>query len=288
MNHQTGSLYVVATPIGNLGDLSPRAVETLKAVDYILAEDTRVSARLLQAFNIATRLRSFHEHNENRLSESVIEDIRGGGRVALISDAGTPLLSDPGYLLVRGLQEAGLAVRVIPGPSALTAALSVAGLPPRPVWFEGFLPPKSDARIRRLQSLQNLSATLVFYEAPHRVRRTLADMCRVFSPERMAAFARELSKRFEQTRLGTLATLSECLEQQAPRGEFVILVQGAAESRPQEQELNRILGLLLDELPTRKAAAMAAAITGTRRNDAYQQALAIKQHAAREENGNPD
>ena len=207
----------------------------------------------------------------------MIDDIHAGGRVALISDAGTPLLSDPGYLLVRRLHEADLPVRVIPGPSALTAALSVAGLATRPLWFEGFLPARHAARLRRLQSLRHLSATVVFYEAPHRVQAALGDMCQAFGSDRKAAFARELSKRFEQTRLGTLGSLREYLTQQAPRGEFVILVEGAAESKPQAQELKRVVALLLAELPTRKAAALAAAITGARRNEAYQLALEIKQ-----------
>jgi len=279
-NKPVGSLYVVATPIGNLGDISTRAVEILKSVDYILAEDTRVSKRLLDAFAVATRLRSFHDHNEDRISQSVLDDIHAGARVALISDAGTPLLSDPGFVLVRRLHEAQLPVRVIPGPSALTAALSIAGLATRPVWFEGFLPTRHAARVRRLESLQNLSATVVFYEAPHRVRAALDDLCQVFGRERKAAFARELTKRFEQTLLGTLGDLSATLAQQAPRGEFVILVEGAAESRPQEQELKRVVALLLAELPTRKAASLAAAITGAGRNAAYQLALEIKQQGS--------
>ncbi len=276
-NGQPGVLYVVATPIGNLGDFAPRAVEILNSVDYILAEDTRVSKRLLAACDVSTRLRSYHDHNEARICQGVIDDIRSGGRVALISDAGTPLLSDPGYPLVRGLHEAELPVRVIPGPSALTAALSVAGLATRPLWFEGFLPAKRVARLKRLQALKSLSATLVFYEAPHRVQAVLADMCQVFSPTTAAAFARELSKRYEQTRLGTLGELTEFLAQQVPRGEFVLLVEGVGDSSPQNQELARILNLLLEELPVPKAASLAAAITGERRNVAYQLALQIKQ-----------
>jgi 16S rRNA (cytidine1402-2'-O)-methyltransferase len=272
-----GCLYVVATPIGNLGDISIRAIEILKSVDYILAEDTRVSKRLLDAYAIATRLRSFHDHNEARVCQSVLDDINTGSRVALISDAGTPLLSDPGYLLVRNLHEAEMPVRVIPGPSALTAALSVAGLATRPVWFEGFLPAKHEARMRRLESLSTLSATLVFYEAPHRVQAALEDMCEVFGLTRKASFARELSKRFEQTRMGTLGSLCDCLTQQAPRGEFVVLVEGADETKPEDLELRRIVSLLLEELPTRKAATLAAAITGIRRNEAYQLALEIKE-----------
>ncbi len=272
-----GCLYVVATPIGNLGDISARAIEILKSVDYILAEDTRVSKRLLDAYAIATRLRSFHDHNEARVCQSVLDDINTGTRVALISDAGTPLLSDPGYLLVRRLHEAEMPVRVIPGPSALTAALSVAGLATRPVWFEGFLPAKREARTRRLESLATLSATLVFYEAPHRVQAALEDMCEVFGLTRKASFARELSKRFEQTRMGTLESLCDYLNHQAPRGEFVILVEGADETRPADVELKRIVSLLLAELPTRKAATLAASITGVRRNEAYQIALEIKE-----------
>jgi len=271
-----GCLYVVATPIGNLGDLSPRAVDILQSVHYILAEDTRISSRMLKAFGIATRLKSCHEHNENRLSQTVVEDVKAGHRVALISDAGTPLMSDPGYLLVREMHAVRLSVRVVPGPCALTAALSVAGLATRPVWFEGFLPARHEARVRRLQALQDMQATLAFYEAPHRLLATLDDMCRELGGGRVAAFARELSKRFEQTELATLAGLHEMLSLQSPRGEFVILVEGAAEHIPDKQELERVVALLIEELPTAKAASIAATITGARRNEAYQAALRIK------------
>ncbi len=271
-----GCLYIVATPIGNLGDLSPRAVDILQSVHYILAEDTRVSSRMLKAFGIATRLKSFHEHNEVRLSQTVLDDVQTGHRIALISDAGTPLMSDPGYLLVRNMHAAALSVRVVPGPCALTAALSVAGLATRPVWFEGFLPARHEARVRRLQTLKDIKATLAFYEAPHRVLSTLDDLCLEFGGNRVAAFARELSKRFEQTELGTLAGLHDMLSVHAPRGEFVILVEGAAEHSPDKQELERVVALLAEQLPTAKAASMAAAITGARRNEAYQAALRLK------------
>ena len=227
MQQAPGQLWVVATPIGNLQDLSPRAAETLRLVDTVLAEDTRVSRRLLDHYGIATSMESLHDHNERRVSDALVDRMVAGARMALISDAGTPLLSDPGYALVRLAQERGVTVSVVPGPSAITAALSVAGMPSRPFLFEGFLPPKTQARCQRLEALSTLSATLVFYEAPHRVSECLKDMARILGEDREAAFARELTKRFEEVRRDSLANLAAQFEEQAPRGEFVIIVAGA-------------------------------------------------------------
>jgi 16S rRNA (cytidine1402-2'-O)-methyltransferase len=271
-----GVLWVVATPIGNLGDCSERAIDVLRHVDLIIAEDTRVTRRLLDAHGIASPLQSFHEHNEQQRAEPLVARLERGARLALVSDAGTPLLSDPGYQLVRCAQEHNVAVRVVPGPSAITAALSVSGLPTRPFWFEGFLPARASARRRRLRELSTLRGTLVFFEAPHRVRECLADMVTELGAEREAAFARELSKRFEEVRRDSLGSLVAWFERNSPRGEFVLLVHGAPATSIDRDQLTHVLECLLDVLPTRQAAAAAARITGARRNDAYALALTLK------------
>jgi len=276
MLHDSGQLWVVATPIGNLQDFSPRAVDTLRQADTVLAEDTRITRRLLDAHGISTRLESVHEHNETRVSETIVERLAGGARMALVSDAGTPLLSDPGYRLVRLAQEHGVPVRVVPGPSAITAALSVAGMSTRPFWFEGFLPAKGEARRQRLAELGDLRATLVFFEAPHRVRECLHDMIEVLGATREAAFARELSKRHEEVRRDSLEALARRLEEQPARGEFVLMVGGAPAVVAKDAELARVLRCLVDVLPTRQAAAVAAEITGAKRNEAYAMALELR------------
>jgi len=271
-----GVLWVVATPIGNLRDLSERAIDVLRQADLILAEDTRVTRRLLDAHGIASPLQSLHDHNEQRRSEPLVTRLEQGARLALVSDAGTPLLSDPGYQLVRRAQEHHVPVRVVPGPSAITAALSVSALPTRPFWFEGFLPVRGGARRQRLRELSTLRGTLVFFEAPHRIRECLADMVMELGAEREAAFARELSKRYEEVRRDNLGALVEWFEQALPRGEFVLLVHGAPVSGVDRDQLTHVLECLLEVLPTRQAAATAARITGARRNDAYALALSIK------------
>jgi 16S rRNA (cytidine1402-2'-O)-methyltransferase len=276
MTGPAGILWVVATPIGNLGDLSPRAAETLRHADTVLAEDTRVTRRLLDAAGIGTPMESLHEHNERRAAGALVQRMLGGERMALVSDAGTPLLSDPGYLLVREAQEAGVAVRAVPGPSAVTAALSIAGLPPGRFWFEGFLPPRREARCQRLRELAALEGTLVFFEAPHRVRETLTDLVEVLGGEREAACAREISKRHEEVRRAPLAELHGQVHETSPRGEYVLMVAGAAAPRTSRDELERVLGCLLEELPTRRAAAVAARITRARRNEAYALALQLQ------------
>jgi 16S rRNA (cytidine1402-2'-O)-methyltransferase len=276
MHEGIGILWVVATPIGNLGDLGPRASDTLRQVDTILAEDTRVTRRLLDAHGISTPLQSLHDHNESRMSGELVRRLGAGARLALVSDAGTPLLSDPGYELVRRAQDAGIPVRVVPGPSAVTAALSVAGLATRRFWFEGFLPPRREARRQRLAELKPLQGTLVFFESPHRIRDCAVDMAEVLGAQREAAFARELSKRFEEVRREPLVDLCERLQQAPPRGEYVLMVAGAAAEPPAREELARVLGCLLEVLPTRQAASTAARLTGVKRNDAYTLALALK------------
>ena len=275
-NAAQGVLWVVATPIGNLRDISERAIDVLRQVDLILAEDTRVTRRLLDAHAIASPLQSLHDHNEEHRVAPLVLRLEQGARLALVSDAGTPLLSDPGYQLVRGAQQRGIAVRVVPGPSAITAALSVSALPTRPFWFEGFLPARSGARRQRLRELSTLRATLVFFEAPHRIRECLADMVTELGAQREAAFARELSKRYEQVRRDSLGGLVAWFEQELPRGEFVLLVHGAPASSVDPDQLRHVLECLLEVLPTRQAAATAARITGVRRNDAYALALTLK------------
>ena len=279
MSEPTGILWVVATPIGNLGDLGTRAEQTLRQVDTVLAEDTRVTRRLLDACGLSTRLESLHEHNEARAVEPLLARLLGGERMALVSDAGTPLLSDPGYLLLRAAQDAGVAVRVVPGPSAVTAALSVSGLAPARFWFEGFLPPRREARRQRLDALAAMQGTLVFFEAPHRVAESLRDMAEVLGADREAAFARELSKRYEEVRREPLGDLAARVAASQPRGEYVLLVAGAPAARASDDELARVLGCLIDVLPPRAAAAAAACITGARRNEAYALALRLRERA---------
>jgi 16S rRNA (cytidine1402-2'-O)-methyltransferase len=275
-NGTRGVLWVVATPIGNLRDISERAIDVLRQADLILAEDTRVTRRLLDAYGIVSPLQSLHDHNEERRVTPLVARLEQGARLALVSDAGTPLLSDPGYQLVRRAQQHSIAVRVVPGPSAITAALSVAALPTRPFWFEGFLPARGGARRQRLRELSTLRGTLVFFEAPHRIRECLADMVTELGAEREAAFARELSKRYEEVRRDSLAALADWFEQQMPRGEFVLLVHGAPTVNVDLDQLKHVLACLLEVLPTRQAAATAARITGARRNDAYALALTLK------------
>lgn len=277
---RTGVLYVVATPIGNRADITQRALAVLGAVDRVLAEDTRHSGTLLRTLGIGTPLLSLHEHNEQVQVEPLLARLRAGADLALISDAGTPLISDPGYRIVRAARQAGIAVVPIPGPSALIAALSVAGLPTDRFVFEGFLPAKAAARRAHLHGLANETRTLVFYEASHRIQECLSDLAECFGVEREAAIARELTKTFEQVQAGTLAELNAWLAEDAnrQRGEFVVLVAGAAPVADTEldAEAKRVLKLLLTELPIKRAAALAAEITGARKNALYQYAL---QHA---------
>ena len=280
MDFHKQCLYVVATPIGNLGDFSPRAVEVLQRVDLIAVEDTRHSGRLLQHFAIKTPMQALHEHNERKLADSLLQRIENGQTVALISDAGTPLLSDPGYHLVRLAREKGIRVIPIPGASALIAALSVAGLPTDRFRFEGFLPAKRGARQQQLETLKQESLTLVFYESPHRIEDTLADMQVILGADRPTVLARELTKTFETIRSGTLAELSQWVAEDANqrKGEIVVLVQGAP-SLDQDDlnpEAERILKILLQQLPLKQAAALSAEITGVRKKKLYARGLELK------------
>lgn len=277
MSIEPGHLYVVATPIGNLGDMTPRAVDVLRGVDRIAAEDTRHSRPLLEHFGITTPAVAYHEHNERQQAEKLVAALQRGESVALISDAGTPLLSDPGYRLVRAARDAGLVVLPIPGPSALIAALSVAGLPTDRFVFEGFLPAKAAARRTRLQQLAREPRTLVFYEAGRRIEESLADMEDSFGGERQAVIARELTKAFETVHGDGLARLRAWLSEDPDRrrGEFVVLVHGAPEADQDEAEADRVLGILVAEVGVRQAAALAAQITGLSRNRLYRRALEL-------------
>ena len=274
-----GTLYVVATPIGNRGDMGARAVEVLKSVDRIAAEDTRHSRPLLESLGVRRPMTALHEHNECEQAERLVERLRAGESIALISDAGTPLISDPGFNLVRAARQAGVLVVAVPGPSALIAALSVAGLPTDRFVFEGFLPAKGGARRERLKDLTDEPRTLVFYESSHRIVESLADMRDLLGPEREAVVARELTKAFEQVQGDTLGQLAAWIlaDPNRRRGEFVVLVRGAERPAAEgvDAEALRVLEILLAELPLAKAAALAARITGSRRKALYQAGLAL-------------
>lgn len=273
-----GVLYLVATPIGNLGDLGFRAVEILKTVDLIACEDTRHSRPLLDHYGIDRPLLALHEHNEERQSARLLERLRAGESVALITDAGTPLINDPGYPLVRQAREAGIRVTPIPGPCALIAALSASGLPSHRFAFEGFPPRKSAARLALFESLKAERRTLIFYESSHRIAATVRDAAQVFPPSRRLVIARELSKHFEtlrEIRMSDAVTLFES-EPDMRLGEFVLLVEGAAETAEDSDwcaEHARILGILLREHTLKTAVALTVEITGARRDVVYREAL---------------
>jgi 16S rRNA (cytidine1402-2'-O)-methyltransferase len=270
---QPGSLSVVATPIGNRDDLSPRAVATLRAADVIAAEDTRHSRPLLLHYNVDTPLVALHEHNEREAVEALVRRMLEGQSVALISDAGTPLVSDPGFRLVRAARAAGVRCVPVPGACAAIAALSVAGLPSDRFVFEGFLPPKAGARRARLQELAGESRTLIFYESSHRVAESLADMREIFGGGRESVLARELTKLFETVIGEPLADLAARVDSDPDqqRGECVVLVGGRGEEADARlAEGQRVFALLREELPPAKAAKLAAAITGAPRKSLYE------------------
>ena len=270
-------LYVVATPIGNLDDFSVRAISTLKAVDLIAAEDTRHSRTLMQHYGIETPMIAYHDHNETEASAALVARIQQGESIALISDAGTPLISDPGYRLVRLARSEGVPVIAIPGASALTAALSVSGLATDRFLFVGFLPSKQQARQKTLSSLRLETSTVVFYESRHRIQDSLQDMSLIFGPERVATVARELTKRFEQTEQGTLGELCAAIDNQEiiAKGEFVVMIEGAPELAS-TYDHTALMQALLKELPPRKAAGVVSDITGESRKTLYDIALSLK------------
>jgi 16S rRNA (cytidine1402-2'-O)-methyltransferase len=272
-------LHVVATPIGNLQDLSARARQVLASADLVAAEDTRHTLQLLEAHGIRARLLSLHEHNEAQRVAEILQALGSGASVALVSDAGTPLVSDPGLRVVQAAIDGGFEVRTIPGPCAAIAALSVAGLETERFAFEGFLPAKSAARRERLEALRAQPRTLICYEAPHRLGESLEDLSTVLGGARRAVVARELTKTFETVYRGTLAQLAERAREDADmkRGEIVILIEGATATTAEagEKEIERVLRVLLTELSVSQASDLAAALTGAGRNVVYRLALQL-------------
>jgi 16S rRNA (cytidine1402-2'-O)-methyltransferase len=269
------ALYVVATPIGNLGDITLRALNVLAAADVVACEDTRVSAVLLRHYGISARLMPYHDHNAAAQRPKLLSALAEGRSAALISDAGTPLVSDPGYRLVLDARRAGHDVVPIPGPSSVLAALVASGLPNDRFLFAGFLPPKHAARIKRLEELARVPATLVFFETAPRLGEALADMTAVLG-DRAASVARELTKAFETIRHGALADLAAEFADRPPKGEIVLVVGPPAETAASAEEADRLLMELLREKSVGEAASEAAAMTGRKRNELYRRALALK------------
>jgi 16S rRNA (cytidine1402-2'-O)-methyltransferase len=272
-----GTLYVVATPIGNLGDMTSRARDVLGTVDLIAAEDTRHTRQLLQAFGLQTPTIALHEHNEAHKADALIRELSAGKAIALVSDAGTPLISDPGFSVVAAARKAGFAVVAVPGACAAIAALCVSGLPTDRFVFEGFLPAKAAARRERLQQLGQESRTIVFYEAPHRIAEVLADLAAEFGGERRAVVSREITKRFETHYADTLATLAQGARDDADmqRGEIVIVVAGAAKSSATSVAVDDVLRVLIDEVAPAQAAKIAARLTGAKRSELYERAVEL-------------
>ena len=280
ITQEIGTLYIVATPIGNLADMTFRAVETLRQCDLIMAEDTRHSRVLLEHYAITTKVTALHEHNERARADGLVEQLREGAKIALISDAGTPLISDPGYPLVRACREAGVKVVPLPGPSAVITALSAAGLPTDRFMFIGFLAAKVGARESQLQDLADATATLVFYESPRRLLSTLESMQSVFGRSRDVVVAREVTKQFETFLYGSLAEVTEqvAADSNQQRGELVIMLHGARrdpEAVPAVAEA--LLRSLSTHLPLKKAAAVVAEHYGLRKNQLYQLGLSWQQ-----------
>lgn len=269
-------LYVVATPIGNLKDITIRALETLAAADLVLCEDTRLSARLLDHYGIQAKRAPLHEHNESQKIPQILEQLGTGARIAMISDAGTPLLSDPGFPLVRAARAAGHQVFAIPGPSALLAALGSAGLPTDSFTFVGFLPPKAGARLKALSAYAQRTETLVFYESPRRLGATLTAMAEIFGAQRQAVVALELTKRFERLFDGQLSELTAQFEADDTKGEAVILVAGAEDIQPEPEDWKPLLEQALEDQPLRAAVDEISTRFSLRRKQVYDAALAIK------------
>jgi 16S rRNA (cytidine1402-2'-O)-methyltransferase len=270
---------LVSTPIGNLGDMSPRAVATLKAADLVLCEDTRTSARLLAAFDIRTRTAPMHEHNEDGRIPGILDMLRQGRRVAVISDAGMPLVSDPGFRLMRAALAEGLPVGGIPGANAAMLALVLSGLPPQPFLFHGFPPPRQAARARLFTGLRaaeraGLSATTIWYEAPHRLAETLADMSEAFGP-RPAAVARELTKKFEEVRRASLPELAAHYATSEARGEITIVVGPPPDEVTEDADVDALLAAALLNVSVKEAVAQVTAATGLPRKQVYARALAL-------------
>lgn len=270
-SESTGILYVIATPIGNLADLSARAAQVLESVDLVAAEDTRRGGKLMQHLGLDKKLLSLYEHNEGAQTERLLAELHAGRNIALISDAGTPLISDPGLILVAGAKGSGIVVVSVPGPSAVIAALSVSGLATDRFVFEGFLPRRPQQRRRRLEQLATESRTIVLFEAVHRIEAALEDLAAVFGGEREATIARELTKLHEQVVTASLQELTALLGSDVPLlGEFVVVVAGApAAPAADDAEILRVYRALSDDLPPARAVALCAKICGRSRNDVY-------------------
>ncbi len=275
----TGCLYLVATPIGNLKDITLRALEVLKSVDLITAEDTRHSQSLLHFYGITTKMISLHEHNEQQRIAALLAQLQSGKSIALITDAGTPLISDPGFRLVQALHQAHILVTSIPGPCAAINALVVSGISPERFLFEGFLPVKGAERQRRLTKLSQENATIILYEAPHRLIALLTDLCRFCGEKRIATLTRELTKTFETIRQANLKELLSWVESDSnqQKGEIVLVLSGAqkTEELARQDEITRVLKILLAELPLKQAVSLTAQITQAKRNFVYNLALSL-------------
>ncbi len=278
----SGKLYIVATPLGNLGDITQRALSTLNEVDKVIAEDTRHSGRLLQHFGISKPLIALHTHNEQDQSEKLLQELKKGINFALVSDAGTPLISDPGYRLVQMAHEQGIVVSPIPGPCAAIAALSALGLPCQEFVFVGFLPAKSSQREQELQEWINNTRTVVFYEAPHRIIKTLESCVKVLGSDRLAGIAREITKAYETIKTGTLSELLAWItnDTDQQRGEFVLVIAGVdkVESSADGQQAEIILKKLLAELSLNQAVRLCVSLTGQPKNKVYALALSIQKN----------
>ncbi|MFC6053824.1 rRNA (cytidine-2'-O-)-methyltransferase [Acinetobacter sp. Ac_877] len=276
----SAQLYVVATPIGNLDDITYRAIEVLKSVKLIAAEDTRTSAKLLKHFGINTPLTACHDHNESNKTDHLIERLLAGENMALISDAGTPLISDPGFKFVRAAQAKGIQVIPVPGACAAIAALSSVGLPSDRFSFEGFLPSKQSQRLLHLNRLKDETQTLIIYEAPHRILECVKDMADVFGADRPVGFAREITKTFETIKKMTLGELVEFIanDSNQQKGEIVLVIGGASVEKDMEQEkLDQLLTRLLQDLSVKAASQLAVDLTGIKKKIAYQRALELNQ-----------
>ena len=279
----SAQLFVVATPIGHLDDITYRAIDILKSVSIIAAEDTRTSAQLLKHFNIATPLTACHEHNESNKIDILIQRLLNGENMALISDAGTPLISDPGFKLVRAAQEHHIRVIPVPGACAAIAALSSVGLPSDRFSFEGFLPSRQSQRLSQLEKLKDETQTLIFYEAPHRILESVKDMAQVFGADRPVGFAREITKTFETIKKMTLGELVEFIanDHHQQKGEIVLVVGGATTEKDMAQEkLDQLLTRLLQDLSVKAASQLAADLSGIKKKIAYQRALELTQDQA--------
>lgn len=274
----SAQLFVVATPIGHLDDISYRAIDILKSVDLIAAEDTRTSTQLLKHFNITTPLTACHEHNESNKIDQLVDKLLNGHDIALISDAGTPLISDPGFKLVRAAQNQGIRVIPVPGACAAIAALSAVGLPSDRFSFQGFLPAKQSQRMINLEKLKHETQTLIFYEAPHRILDSVQAMADIFGPDRPVGFAREITKTFETIKKMTLGELVNFIanDPHQQKGEIVLVVGGASQEKDIAQEkLDQLLIRLLQDLSVKAASQLAADLTGVKKKTAYQRALEL-------------